>query len=149
MKDHNLKMSHPAQWIIKDHNLPPLCFTVGAVFGCWLVLSFCQTYSLALRPKSSVLVSSDYSTFFHLASKSSRCILVKLKQDLNCPFLRSVFFFSCEPPIQARLVKHMHTMTALCHEIRLLLQSCHWTLSSLSDQIPSPVWRDSLTRAES
>ncbi len=40
--------------------LPPPCFTVGAVLDrWWAVPGFLHTYRLELRPKSSILVSSD------------------------------------------------------------------------------------------
>ncbi len=40
--------------------LPPPCFTVGTVLDrWWAVPGFLHTYRLELRPKSSILVSSD------------------------------------------------------------------------------------------
>ncbi len=45
--------------------LPPPCFTVGTVLDrWWAVPGFLHTYRLELRPKSSILVSSDQRILF-------------------------------------------------------------------------------------
>ncbi len=45
--------------------LPPPCFTVGTVLDrWWAVPGFLHTYRLELRPKSSILVSSDQIILF-------------------------------------------------------------------------------------
>ena len=50
--------------------LPPPCFMVGMVCSGWCAVSvFCHTLRFAFRPKTSVLVSSDRSTFLHVCGK--------------------------------------------------------------------------------
>ncbi len=59
--------------------LPPPCFTVGTVLDrWWAVPGFLHTYRLELRPKSSILVSSEscLSPVCHL--ESFRCFFSKL-----------------------------------------------------------------------
>jgi hypothetical protein len=52
--------------------LPPPCFTVGMVLArWWAVPGFLQTWHLAFRPKSLILVSSDQNTYLHLQKISN------------------------------------------------------------------------------
>ncbi len=52
--------------------LPPPCFTVGTVLDrLWAVPGFLHTYRLELRPKSSILVSSDQRILFVTILESS------------------------------------------------------------------------------
>ncbi len=54
--------------------LPPPCFTVGTVLDrWWAVPGFLHTYRLELRPKSSILVSSDQRILFVTILESFRC----------------------------------------------------------------------------
>ncbi len=54
--------------------LPPPCFTVGTVLErWWAVPGFLHTYHLELRPKSSILVSSDQRILFVTILESFRC----------------------------------------------------------------------------
>ncbi len=58
--------------------LPPPCFTVGTVLDrWWAVPGFLHTYRLELRPKSSILVSSDQRILFVtiLESCGLSCVL--------------------------------------------------------------------------
>ncbi len=59
--------------------LPPPCFTVGTVLDrWWAVPGFLHTYRLELRPKSSILVSSDQRILFVTILESFRCFFSKL-----------------------------------------------------------------------
>ncbi len=59
----SIATSHPVPAAEKHPHsmmLPPPCFTVGTVLDrWWAVPGFLHTYRLELRPKSSILVSSD------------------------------------------------------------------------------------------
>ena len=60
--------------------LPPPCFTVGMVPG------FLQTWRLAFRPKSSILVSSNQRILFLMVWESFRCLLANSKLTVMCLF---------------------------------------------------------------
>ncbi len=63
--------------------LPPPCFTVGTVLDRWWVVpGFLHTYRLELRPKSSILVSSDQRILFVTILESFRCFLAN--SGLSC-----------------------------------------------------------------
>ncbi len=56
--------------------LPPPCFTVGTVLDrWWAVPGFLHTYHLELRPKSSILDSSDQRILFVTILESFMCFL--------------------------------------------------------------------------
>ena len=71
--------------------LPPPCFAVGAVPG------FLQTWHLAFRRKSSILVSSDQKILFHMVWESFRCLLANSKWAAMCLLLRSGFCLATSP----------------------------------------------------
>ncbi len=56
--------------------LPPPCFTVGTVLDrWWAVPGFLHTYRLELRPKSSILVSSDQRILQVFLANSMRAFM--------------------------------------------------------------------------
>ena len=65
--------------------LPPLCFTRK------MVPSFLQTWRLAFRPMSSILVSLDHRILFLLVWESFRFLLANSKWAVMCLLLRSGF----------------------------------------------------------
>ncbi len=70
--------------------LPPPCFTVGTVLDrWWAVPGFLHTYRLELRPKSSILVSSDQRILFVTILESFRCFLANSMWAFMCLALRS------------------------------------------------------------
>ncbi len=72
--------------------LPPPCFTVGTVLDrWWAVPGFLYTYRLELRPKSSILVSSDQRILFVTILESFRCFLANSMQAFMCLALRRGF----------------------------------------------------------
>ncbi len=65
--------------------LPPPCFTVGTVLDrWWAVPGFLHTYCLELRPKSSILVSSDQRNLFVTILESFRCFLANSMRAFMC-----------------------------------------------------------------
>ncbi len=71
---------------------PPPCFTVGTVLDrWWAVPGFLHTYRLELRPKSSILVSSDQRILFVTILESFRCFLANSMQAFMCLALRRGF----------------------------------------------------------
>ncbi len=63
----------------------PPCFTVGTVLDRWWALpGFLHTYRLELRPKSSILVSSDQRILFVTILESFRCFLANSMQAFMC-----------------------------------------------------------------
>ncbi len=72
--------------------LPPPCFTVGTVLDrWWAVPGFLHTYRLELRPKSSILVSSDQRILFVTILESFRCFLANSMRAFMCLALRRGF----------------------------------------------------------
>ncbi len=72
--------------------LPPPCFTVGTVLDrWWAVPGFLHTYRLELRPKSSILVSSDQIILFVTNLESFRCFLANSMRAFMCLALRRGF----------------------------------------------------------
>ncbi len=72
--------------------LPPPCFTVGTVLDrWWAVPGFLHTYCLELRPKSSILVSSDQRILFVTILESFRCFLANSMRAFMCLALRRGF----------------------------------------------------------
>ena len=61
--------------------LTPTCFTIGMVPG------FLQTWHLAFRPKSSILVSSDQRILFLMVWESFRSLLANSKRRVMCHLL--------------------------------------------------------------
>ena len=60
---------------------------------------FLQTWRFKLMPKSSILVSSDHSTFSQPSSESSRCLFANFRWACTCTFLsrrtlRALYDFS-------------------------------------------------------
>ena len=106
-------LSCPLSW---EHpqsiRFPPPCFTVGMVFlGLYSAFLFLQTRRVKLMPNSSILVSSDYITFFHpgvLWKTSDGSVHVpssaeeplRTQQDFNpsrCSVLLMVLFVTVVP----------------------------------------------------
>ncbi len=72
--------------------LPPPCFTVGTVLDrWWAVPGFLHTYRLELRPKSSILVSSDQRILFVTILEPFRCFLANSMRAFMCLALRRGF----------------------------------------------------------
>ncbi len=72
--------------------LPPPCFTVGTVLDrWWAVPGFLHTYRLELRPKSSILDSSDQRILFVTILESFRCFLANSMRAFICLALRRGF----------------------------------------------------------
>lgn len=72
--------------------LPP-CFTVGmVVLGWWGILVLHQTWRFTWQPKSSILVSSEQSTFLCTSEESATCLLVNSNKPF--PFCKWVKTFS-------------------------------------------------------
>ena len=66
--------------------LPPPFFTVGMVLGWWWVVpGFLQTWRFELRPKSSILVSSNQRIFFSLSESLFDAFLLT-PSELSCVF---------------------------------------------------------------
>ncbi len=65
--------------------LPPPCFTVGTVLDRWWASAwfFLHTYRLELRPKSSILVSSDQRIYLSTILESFRCFLANSMQGFH------------------------------------------------------------------
>ena len=116
--------------------LPPPCFTVGMVPG------FLQMWSLAFRPKSVMLDSSDQRILFLMVWESFRCLLANSKRAVMCLLLRSGFRLAttikawlaecCRDVCPSGRFSHLHRGTLeLC-------QSDHRILGYLPDQWLSP-----------
>ena len=58
-----------------------------SVRGVKVSFFFFQTQRVELMPKSSILVSSDYSTFSQSSSESSRCLFANFRWACTCTFL--------------------------------------------------------------
>ena len=63
--------------------LPPACFTVE------MVPAVLQTWHLAFRPKSSILVSSEQRILFLMVWESVRCLLANSKRAVMFLLMRS------------------------------------------------------------
>ena len=86
----SIRWSHPVPLAEKHPQsirFPPPCFTVGMVFlGLYSAFLFLQTWRVELMPNSSILVSSDHTTFSQASSRSSRCSLANFRWDCTCAF---------------------------------------------------------------
>lgn len=91
--------SHPvpfAEKLPQRMMFPPPSFTVGMVFSGLYSSFFLQTRQVKLKPKRSIFVSSDRTTFFHSSSGSPRLSrgTLHVLQDFNsrqCSVLWMVF----------------------------------------------------------
>ena len=69
---------------------PPPNFTVGIVLFGWCAVPFLlQTWCVVWQPKSSILVSSDQTTFSQYWLGLSKCCLANFKRASTCLFLRN------------------------------------------------------------
>ncbi len=116
--------------------LPPPCFTVGTVLDrWWAVPGFLHTYRLELRPKSSILVSSDQRILFVTILESFRCFLANSMR---------AFHVSGHSAIKPRLVEGCSDgwlSTTFSHLPNASLELSHsdlWVLLYLSHQGSSP-----------
>ncbi len=67
------------------HDVSTPCFTVGMVFfGCNSAFFLLQTRQVEFLPKSSILVSSDHTTFSQSSSGSSKCSLANFRRAWTC-----------------------------------------------------------------
>ena len=73
--------------------LPPPCFTVGMVLQGGL----CHTYFFWLKPKSSILVPSDQSTFLHCCSESLTWLWANYNRAFRWDSFGKAFFLAIRP----------------------------------------------------
>ncbi len=75
------QISHPGPFAEKQPQsmmFPPPCFPVGMAFF------LLQTRQVEFLPKSSILVSSDHTTFSQSSSGSSKCSLANFRRAWTC-----------------------------------------------------------------
>ena len=109
--------------------LPPPCITVEMVPG------FFQTWHLAYRPNSSILVSSDQCILFPMVWESFKCLLANSKRAVMCILLRSHFRLATLPSrpdggvLQRRLsfmFSHLHRGTSTDNSFDLMAWFLPW-----------------------
>ena len=89
-----------------------------------------QTWQVKLILKSSILVSSDHSTFSQPSSESSRCLFANFRRACTCALLsrgtlQALHDFS---PLQCNLLQMAILVTVVPVALRSLTSSCHLVL---------------------